>query len=207
MARCTVKQLMRQAGITGLVCVAKRRTTIPNPAAPKPPGLVKRTFLATRPNQLWVSDVTYMRTREGWACVAFVTDVFSRRIIGWQLASHLRTDLRLDAVEVAIHQCRPQADRLIHRSDRGCQYLSIRHAERLAEVGAAVSVGSVAESYDNALAESVNATLKKELIHRRAWRTWTYIEIEVATWVGWCNHQRIHCVLGDLPPTAYETGH
>jgi len=206
-ARCTVERLMRQAGITGAVRGAKRRTTIPDPAAPKPPDLVKRAFVATRPNQLWVSDITYVRTWEGWAYVAFVTDVFSRRIVGWQLASHLRTDLPLDALEMAVFQRRPQADRLIHHSDRGCQYLSIRYTERLAEIGAAASVGSVADSYDNALAESVNATFKEELIHRRAWKTRTDVEIEVAAWVGWYNHHRIHRALGDIPPAEYETNH
>ena len=206
-ARCTVERLMRQAQITGLVRGAKRRTTIPDPAAPKPPDLVKRSFVATRPNQLWVSDITYVRTWEGWAYVAFVTDVFSRRIVGWQLASHLRTDLPLDALEMAVHQRRPQADRLIHHSDRGCQYLSIRYTERLAEIGAAASVGSVADSYDNALAESVNATFKEELIHRRAWKTRTDVEIQVAAWVGWYNHHRIHGALGDIPPAEYETNH
>jgi putative transposase len=206
-ARYTVERLMRQAGITGLVRGAKRRTTIPDPAAPKPPDLVKRTFVATRPNQLWVSDITYVRTWEGWAYVAFVTDVFSRRIVGWQLASHLRTDLPLDALEMAVYQRRPQADRLIHHSDRGCQYLSIRYTERLAEIGAAASVGSVADSYDNALAESVNATFKEELIHRRAWKTRTDVEIQVAAWVGWYTHHRIHSALGDIPPAEYETNH
>ena len=206
-ARCTVERLMRQAQITGLVRGAKRRTTIPDPAAPKPPDLVKRSFVATRPNQLWVSDITYVRTWEGWAYVAFVTDVFSRRIVGWQLASHLRTDLPLDALEMAVHQRRPQADRLIHHSDRGCQYLSIRYTERLAEIGAAASVGSVADSYDNALAESVNATFKEELIHRRAWKTRTDVEIQVAAWVGWYNHHRIHGALGDIPPAEHETNH
>ena len=144
-ARCTVERLMRRAGITGLVRGAKRRTTIPDPAAPKPPDLVKRSFVATRPNQLWVSDITYVRTWEGWAYVAFVTDVFSQRIVGWQLASHLRTALPLDALEMAVYQRRPGQE-LIHHSDRGYQHLSIRYTERLAEIRAAASVGSVADS-------------------------------------------------------------
>ena len=205
-ARCTVERLMRIHGITGLVRGAKRRTTIPDPAAPRPPDLVKRAFVAARPNQLWVSDITYVRTWEGWAYVALVTDVFSRRIVGWQLASHLRTDLPLDALEMAVYQRRP-GEALIHHSDRGCQYLSIRYTERLAEIGAAASVGSVADSYDNALAEAVNATFKEELIHRRTWRTRTDVEIEAAAWVGWYNHHRIHRALGDIPPAEYEANH
>jgi putative transposase len=206
-ARCTVERLMRAHGITGLIRGAKRRTTIPDPAAPRPPDLVERKFVATRPNQLWVSDLTYVRTFEGWAYVAFVTDVFSRRIVGWQLAGHLRTDLPLDALEMAVYQRRPQRNALIHHSDRGCQYLSIRYTERLAEIGASASVGSVADSYDNALAESVNATFKEELIHRKTWRTRTEVELAVAAWVGWYNHHRIHRTLGDIPPAEYETNH
>ena len=206
-ARCTVERLMRVHGITGLVRGAKRRTTIPAPAAPRPSDLVKRTFTATRPNQLWVSDITYVRMWEGWAYVALVTDVFSRRIVGWQLAGHLRTDLPLDALEMAVYQRRPDRDGLIHHSDRGCQYLSIRYTERLAEIGASASAGSVADSYDNALAESVNATFKEELIHRKAWRTRTDVEIAVAAWVGWYNHHRIHRALGDIPPAEYEANH
>lgn len=206
-ARCTVERLMRTAGITGLIRGAKRRTTIVEPTAPRPPDLVNRNFVATRPNQLWVSDITYVRTWEGWAYVAFVTDVFSRRIVGWQLASNLRTDLPLDALEMAVYQRRPENSELIHHSDRGCQYLSIRYTERLAEIGASASVGSVADSYDNALAEAVNATFKEELIHRKSWRTRTEVELAVAAWVGWYNHHRIHGSLGDVPPAEYETTH
>jgi transposase InsO family protein len=165
---------------------------------------VERKFVATRPNQLWVSDLTYVRTFEGWAYVAFVTDVFSRRIVGWQLAGHLRTDLPLDALEMAVYQRRPRRNELIHHSDRGCQYLSIRYTERLAEIGASASVGSVADSYDNALAESVNATFKEELIYRKTWKTRTEVELAVAAWVGWYNHHRIHASLGDVPPAEYE---
>jgi putative transposase len=206
-ARCTVERLMRAHGITGLIRGAKRRTTVPDPAAPRPPDLVNRSFMATWPNQLWVSDLTYVRTFEGWAYVAFVTDVFSRRIVGWQLAGHLRTDLPLDALEMAVYQRRPHRDGLIHHSDRGSQYLSIRYTERLAEIGATASVGSVADSYDNALAESVNATFKEELIHRKTWRTRTEVELAVAAWVGWYNHHRIHQTLGDIPPAEYEANH
>lgn len=206
-ARCTVERLMRAHGITGLIRGAKRRTTIPDPAAPRPPDLVNRSFVASRPNQLWVSDLTYVRTFEGWAYVAFVTDVFSRRIVGWQLAGNLRTDLPLDALEMAVYQRRPHRDGLIHHSDRGSQYLSIRYTERLAEIGATASVGSVADSYDNALAESVNATFKEELIHRKTWKTRIEVELAVAAWVGWYNHHRIHRALGDIPPAEYEANH
>jgi transposase InsO family protein len=204
-ARCTVERLMREAGLTGLIRGGKRRTTIVEPAAPRPPDLVDRKFVATRPNALWVSDITYVRTWEGWAYVAFVTDVFSRRIVGWQLASNLRTDLPLDALEMAVHQRRPEDSGLIHHSDRGCQYLAIRYTERLAEIGASASVGSVADSYDNALAEAVNATFKEELIHRKTWKTRIEVELAVAAWVGWYNHHRIHGSLGDVPPDEYET--
>jgi putative transposase len=206
-ARCTVERLMRTAGITGLVRGGKRRTTIVEPTAPRPPDLVDRNFAATRPNALWVSDITYVRTWEGWAYVAFVTDVFSRRIVGWQLASNLRTDLPLDALEMAIYQRQPERNELIHHSDRGCQYLAIRYTERLAEIGASASVGSVADSYDNALAEAVNATFKEELIHRKSWRTRTEVELATSAWVGWYNHHRIHGSLGDVPPDEYEAIH
>ncbi len=203
-ARCTVERLMREAGLTGLIRGGKRRTTIVEPTAPRPPDLVERNFAATRPNALWVSDITYVRTWEGWAYVAFVTDVFSRRIVGWQLASNLRTDLPLDALEMAIYQRQPEHKELIHHSDRGCQYLAIRYTERLAEIGASASVGSVADSYDNALAEAVNATFKEELIHRKSWRTRTEVELATSAWVGWYNHHRIHGSLGDVPPDEYE---
>lgn len=203
-ARCTVERLMRDTGLTGLIRGAKRRTTIVEPAAPRPPDLVDRNFTAIRPNQLWVSDITYVRTWEGWAYVAFVTDVFSRRIVGWQLAANLRTDLPLDALEMAIYQREPEDSGLIHHSDRGCQYLAIRYTERLAEIGAWASVGSVADSYDNALAEAVNATFKEELIHRKPWKTRTEVELAVAAWVGWYNHHRIHGSLDDVPPDEYE---
>lgn len=203
-ARCTVERLMREAGLTGLIRGGKRRTTIVEPTVPRPPDLVDRNFVATRPNALWVSDITYVRTWEGWAYVAFVTDVFSRRIVGWQLASNLRTDLPLDALEMAIYQRQPEHKELIHHSDRGCQYLAIRYTERLAEIGASASVGSVADSYDNALAEAVNATFKEELIHRKSWRTRTEVELATSAWVGWYNHHRIHGSLGDVPPDEYE---
>jgi len=206
-ARCTVERLMRAHGITGLIRGAKRRTTIPDPAAPRPPDLVNRSFVATRPNQLWVSDLTYVRTFEGWAYVAFVTDVFSRRIVGWQPAGNLRTDLPLDALEMAVYQRRPERNELIHHSDRGSQHLSIRYTERLAEIGATASVGSVADAYDNALAESINATFKEELIHRKTWKTRSEVELAVAAWVGWYNHHRIHASLGDIPPAEYEADH
>jgi putative transposase len=206
-ARCTVERLMRAHGITGVIRGGKRRTTIVEPAALRPPDLVNRTFTATRPNALWVADLTYVRTWEGWVYVAFVLDVFSRAIVGWQSAGHLRTDLPLDALEMALYQRKPAPGELIHHSDRGCQYTSIRYTGRLAEVGAVPSVGSVADSFDNAMAESLNATYKEELIHRQSWRTRADVEHATAAWVGWYNHTRLHTSIGDVPPLEYETAY
>jgi putative transposase len=206
-ARCTVERLMRTAGLQGVIRGRKRRTTIPEPAAPRPPDRVNRAFTASRPDQLWVADLTYVSTWEGWAYTAFVLDVCSRRIVGWRVAGHLRTDLPLDALEMALHQRRPDRGGLIHHSDRGCQYTSIRYTERLDQAGAAPSVGSVADSYDNAMAESLNATYKEELIHRHTWRTRAEVEHATARWVGWYNHTRLHTSIGDVPPVEYEATH
>jgi putative transposase len=148
-ARCTVERLMREDGLEGVIRGQRRRTTVPEPAAPRPPDLVNRRFAASRPNQLWVADLTYIRTWSGWVYVAFVLDVYSRMIVGWQLATHMRTDLPLDALEMALwRRGIKRGSGLIHHSDRGSQYVSIRYSERLTDVGAAASVGSVADSYD-----------------------------------------------------------
>lgn len=171
-ARCTVERLMRQAGLTGIIRGHKHRTTTPEPNAPRPPDLVNRRFEADRPNQLWVADLTYVRTWSGWVYVAFVLDVYSRMIVGWQIADHMRTDLPLDALEMALwRRGIRKGSGLIHHSDRGSQYVSIRYSERLTDVGATASVGSVADSYDNAMAEALNGTFKAELIeHQGPWR-------------------------------------
>jgi transposase InsO family protein len=184
-ARCTIERLMRSHGIEGVIRGGKRRTTIPEPAAPRPPDLVERRFTAQGPNRLWVADMTYVRTWTGWVYVAFVLDVYSRMIVGWQLAGHLRTDLPLDALEMALWQRKIRhADGLIHHSDRGSQYLSIRYGQRLAQVGVTASVGSVADSYDNAMAEALNGTFKAELIDRRTWPDQATVERAVLQWVG-----------------------
>ncbi|WP_024935019.1 IS3 family transposase [Actinomadura welshii] len=170
-ARCTVERLMRARSPQGVHRRDRQRTTTPDQTAPQPPDLVNRQFTADRPDRLWLADITYVRTWEGRVYVAFVLDAFTRRIVGWQLADHLRTDLPLDALEMALWQRgrkRPvQPGTLIHHSDKGCQYVSFRYTTRLSDLGVTASVGSVADSYDNAMAESLNATFKTELIHRR----------------------------------------
>ncbi|MGI8332753.1 IS3 family transposase, partial [Actinomadura scrupuli] len=160
-----------------------------------------------------LADITYVRTWEGWVYVAFVLDAYSRRIVGWQLADHLRTDLPLDALEMAIWQRdrdrppgrqRPEPGSLIHHSDRGCQYVSFRYATHLADLGVMASVGSVADSYDNAMAEALNGTFKAELIHRQTWRTRDQVEYAIVEWIGWYNNRRLHSAIGHMPPAEYE---
>jgi putative transposase len=204
-ARCTVERLMRAHDIEGVIRGGRRRTTIPEPTAIRPPDLVERRFVADRPNRLWVTDITYVRTWTGWVYVAFVLDVYSRMIVGWQLADNLRTDLPLDALEMALWQRKIRhTDGLIHHSDQGCRYLSIRYGQRLAEVGVTASVGSVADSYDNAMAEALNGTFKAELIDRRSWPDQATVERAVLRWVGWYNHDRLHSAIGHVPPAEYE---
>jgi putative transposase len=206
-ARCTVERLMRAHGLVGALRGGTRpRTTRPDPAATRPADLVDRQFTADRPNALWVADITYVPTWAGMAYVAFVTDVFSRRIVGWRLDTTMRTDLPLDALEMAIWG-RKEAplDGLIHHSDRGSQYTSIRYTERLIDAGATPSVGSVGDSYDNALAESVNGLYKTELIkHKGPWRTADDVELATLEWVDWYNHRRIHTACDNLPPADFE---
>jgi putative transposase len=172
-ARCTVKRLMKRMGLHGVRRGKVVRTTVPDKAVPCPLDRVHRQFKADRPNQLWVSDFTYVSTWQGWQYVAFVIDVYARRIVGWRQSSSMRTDFVLDALEQALFDRRPErTDALIHHSDRGSQYVSIRYSERLAEAGIEPSVGSRGDSYDNALAETINGLYKAELIHRRApWKT------------------------------------
>jgi putative transposase len=203
-ARCTVERLMRELGLEGAVRGRKFKTTIPDDTAARPADLVDRDFTATRPNQLWVADLTYVATWSGFVYVAFVIDVFSRTIVGWRASSSLRTGLALDALEQALH-ARPDIDDLVHHSDRGVQYLSIRYTERLAEAGIEPSVGSVGDSYDNALAESVIGLFKTEVIRRRGpWRHLEAVEFATLEWVDWFNNRRLLGPIGNIPPVEFE---
>jgi putative transposase len=203
-ARCTVARLMGELGLRGAVRGRRCRTTIPDALADRPQDLVQRDFTATRPNQLWVSDLTYVVTWRGFAYVAFVIDVFSRRIVGWRASGTLRSDLALDALEQALYDRDTEAG-LVHHSDRGVQYLSIRYTERLAEAGIEPSVGSRGDSYDNALAETVIGLYKTEVIHRDGpWRGLDDVEYATLEWVAWFNTHRLLEPLGYLPPAEYE---
>jgi transposase InsO family protein len=206
-ARCTVARLMRHAGLRGAVRGRQFKvTTCPDAVAPRPPDLVTRHFAAVRPNELWVADLTYVATWRGFVYVAFVIDVFARRIVGWRVSSSLRSDLALDALEQALHdRQRNEAERLIHHSDRGTQYLSIRYTEHLADAGIERSVGSTGDSYDNALAESVIGLYKTEVIHRRGpWKGLDEVEFATLAWVAWYNTRRLLEPLGYVPPDAFE---
>ena len=206
-ARCTVERLMRSLGLQGARRGrAFKRTTIPDELAIRPADLVERRFAAPGPNRLWVADLTYVKTHSGWVYVAFVIDVFSRFIVGWQASTSLRSDLALDALEMAIYSRRHRdLSALVHHSDRGVQYLSIRYTERLAEAGAVASVGSRGDSYDNALAESFHGLYKTELIGRRGpWRSVEDVEWATLTYVEWFNHRRLHGEIGMVPPAEYE---
>ena len=204
-ARCTVGRLMAGLGLRGAVRGRKFKTTIPDDLAARPLDLVDRNFTATRPNQLWLSDLTYVATWRGFVYVAFVIDAFARRIVGWRASSSLRSDLALDALEQAIYDRRFDADRLVHHSDRGVQYLSIRYTERLAEAGIEPSVGSRGDSYDNALAESVIGLFKTEVIRRRGpWRSFEDVEFATLEWVAWFNTRRLLEPIGYVPPAEHE---
>ena len=203
-ARCTVERLMRQMGLEGAVRGRKLKTTIPDVSAARPADLVNREFKASRPNELWVADLTYVATWKGFAYVAFVIDVFSRTIVGWRASGSLRTDLALDALEQALY-ARPDTDQLVHHSDRGSQYLSIRYTERLAEAGIEPSVGSVGDSYDNALAETVIGLYKTEVIRRCGpWRHLEAVEFATLEWVDWFNNRRLLEPIGNIPPVEFE---
>ena len=205
-ARCTIERLMRRQGWRGVVRGKVVRTTVSDGSAPCPMDRVNRQFHAERPNQLWVSDFTYVSTWQGWLYIAFVTDVFARRIVGWRVSTSMRTDFVLDALEQALHARQPERDSaLIHHSDRGSQYVSIRYSERLAEAGIEPSVGSKGDSYDNALAETINGLYKAELIHRRApWKSREAVEIATLEWVDWFNHRRLLEPIGYIPPAEAE---
>ena len=203
--RDRVARLMDELDLQGVVRGKRKRTTFPDELSQRPADLVERNFTAAAPNRLWVADLTYVSTWTGFVYVAFVTDVFSRFIVGWRVSNSLHTDLALDALEMAIwRRQRQDLTGLIHHSDRGVQYLSIRYTERLAEAGAMCSVGSRGDSYDNALAESVNGLYKAEVIHRRSWRSVEPVELATAEWVDWWNHRRLHSAINDLPPAEYE---
>jgi transposase InsO family protein len=204
-ARCTVERLMGKMGLRGATRGKSVRTTVPDANAPCPLDRVNRHFKADRPNQLWVSDFTYVSTWQGWLYVAFITDVYARRIVGWRVSRTMQTDFVLDALEQALHDRQPDRDSLVHHSDRGAQYVSIRYTERLAEAGIEPSVGSRGDSYDNALAETINGLYKAELIHRRApWKTCEAVELATLHWVHWFNHHRLMESLGYIPPAEAE---
>ncbi len=195
---------MRTLGLRGAVRGRSCFTTISDKSAERPADLVNRQFSATRPNQLWVADITHVATWCGFVYVAFVIDVFSRWIVGWRVASSMRTDLVLDALEQALWS-RQVAEGLVHHSDRGSQYLSIRYSERLAEAGLQASVGSVGDSYDNALAETINGLYKTELIRRRGpWRNVDAVEYATLGWVDWFNNRRLLEPIGNIPPAELE---
>lgn len=203
-ARCTVERLMGNMGLEGVRRGKRCRTTIPDELADKPLDLVNRNFSAERPNQLWVADITYVATWSGFVYVAFVVDVFSRYIVGWRVLKSLQTDIVLDALEQALWvRGRPQG--VTHHSDRGSQYLSIKYTERLADAGFNASVGSVGDSYDNALAETINGLYKAEVIHKSGpWKGLDEVELATLTWVEWFNNRRLLQPIGDIPPVEYE---
>jgi len=204
-ARCTVERLMCQMGLQGAIRGRKyKTTTISDEGTPRPFDLVQRHFQAERPNQLWVADLTYVATWTGFVYVAFITDVFSRKIVGWRVSNSLRSDLALDALEQALH-ARPDTDNLVHHSDRGVQYLSIRYTERLAGAGVEPSVGSVGDSYDNALAETIIGLFKTEVIRRNGpWRNIEEVEFATLEWVDWFNNRRLLEPIGNIPPVELE---
>ena len=208
-ARCTVERLMRAQGWRGVIRGKTVRTTVPDAKAPCPLDRVNRKFHAERPNQLWVSDFTYVSTWQGFVYVAFVIDVYARYIVGWRVSRSMHADFVLDALEQALYARKPQRDdALIHHSDRGSQYVSIRYTERLAEAGIEPSVGSKGDSYDNALAETINGLYKAELIHRRApWKTREAVELATLEWVSWFNHHRLLEPIGYIPPAEAEANY
>lgn len=211
-ARCTVERLMAELGLTGAMRGKTRRTTIADPTAPRPADLVGRHFAAPAPNRLWVADLTYVSTWSGFAYVAFVTDAYARRILGWRVAATMTTAMVLDSIEQAIWTRQREGifdlKDVVHHTDRGSQYTSIRFTERLAEAGIQPSVGAVGSSYDNALAETINGLYKTELIKpRKPWRTIEEVELATAEWVDWFNHRRLYAYCGDIPPVDLEAAY
>jgi len=210
-ARCTVERLMRAAGLTGARRGKVKKTTIPDPAGQRVADLVRRDFAPTTPDQLWVGDLTYVSTWSGWVYVAFVVDAYARRILGWRCGTTMSTQLVLDALEQAIwtrHRAGANLESVVAHSDRGSQYTSLRYGERLAEAGITPSVGSVGDSFDNALAETINGLYKTELIKARGpWKNVDDVEIATAEWVDWFNHRRLYGYCGDMPPAELETAY
>jgi putative transposase len=206
-ARCTVERLIGMLGLQGVVRGRRCRTTIPDESTVRPLDRVNRQFHASGPNQLWVADFTYVATWAGFVYVAFVIDVFSRRIIGWRVARSMSAELVLDALEQALH-ARSDVQGVVHHSDRGSQYLSIRYSERLTEAGAEPSVGSVGDSYDNAMAETIIGLYKAEIIHHRGpWRQQDAVEYATLEWVDWFNHRRLLEPIGNVPPAEFEAAY
>jgi transposase InsO family protein len=205
-ARCAVERLMRELGLAGVIRGKPVRTTISNKAVPCPLDHVNRQFHAPAPNRLWVADFTYVATWAGFVYVAFVIDVYARYIVGWRVSRTAHAAFVLDALEQAIHERRPvHRGGLVHHSDRGSQYVSIKYTERLAEVGIEPSVGSVGDSYDNALAETINGLYKAEVIHRRGpWRSFEAVEFATLEWVDWFNNRRLLEPIGSIPPAEAE---
>ena len=207
-ARCTVARLMGDMGLAGVIRGKPVRTTVSDKAAPCPLDRVNRQFRAPAPNMLWVSDFTYVSTWSGFVYVAFVIDVFARRIVGWRASRSAHAGFVLDALEQALHERRPSGGRLVHHSDRGSQYVSIKYSERLAEAGIEPSVGSVGDSYDNALAETINGLYKAEVIHRRGpWRSLEAVEFATLEWVDWFNNRRLLEPIGNIPPAEAEANY
>jgi putative transposase len=211
-ARCTVERLMAELGLTGAIRGKARKTTIADPTAARPADLVQRQFAPSAPNRLWVADLTYVSTWSGFAYAAFVVDSYARRILGWRVASTMATSMVLDAIEQAIWTRQQEGvldlKDVVHHTDRGSQYTSIRFSERLAEAGIQPSVGAVGSSYDNALAETINGLYKTELIKpRKPWRTIEDVEVATAQWVDWFNHRRLYEYCGDIPPAELEAAY
>jgi putative transposase len=210
-ARCTVERLMREAGLRGLLRDKSPRTTRPAAETDRPRDLVKRDFTAAGPNQLWVADLTYVRTSVGWVYAAFVLDVYSRMVVGWQVSTSLYTDLALDALKMAVWRRDNQGadlQGLVHHSDRGVQYRAIRYSQRLAEAGAVASVGSKGDSFDNAMAEAFNSLFKAELVRNKGpWRGLDDLEMATVEYIDWYNNRRLHGELGHVPPAEHEALH
>jgi putative transposase len=211
-ARCTVERLMGELGLSGAVRGRVKRTTLADPTAARPADLVSRQFGPPAPNRLWVADLTYVSTWSGFAYVAFVTDAYARRILGWRVAATMATSMLLDSIEQAIWTRQREGvfdlKDVVHHTDRGSQYTSIRFTERLSEAGIQPSVGAVGSSYDNALAETINGLYKTELIKpRKPWRTIEEVELATAEWVDWFNHRRLYEYCGDIPPVDLEAAY
>jgi putative transposase len=207
-ARCTVARLMKKMALQGVIRGRRVRTTVSDKATPCPLDHVNRRFRAPRPNSLWVADFTYVATWSGFVYVAFVIDAYARRIVGWRVARSAHTGFVLDALEQALHERKPVSGDLVHHSDRGVQYVSIRYTQRLTEAGLVPSVGSVGDSYDNALAETINGLYKAEVIHRRGpWRLLEAVEYATLEWVDWFNNRRLLEPIGHVPPAEAEAAY